>query len=1602
MVRKLLNITVLISSFLISGFVNPETGWEYEQSTFQAFYIFENLDVDGEVSIGDGCVPNDDCDGVNCYCCSSENTCDVIGAFHDGTCIGWVYSDSEGYTTVPAMGNDGNYPNYPSPGEEISFKLYDATYGTILSLQTETEVSGWGPNNEIVIVYGLSSAENDLVSGCIDEFACNYDESAVIDDGSCVYESGVLSIDYEVVGNSVELSWSDPAGVAPFIYLLNGEEVVSPLLIQDLDWGEEYSYVITTIDSSVSLGYCEAVESEVSVYIDDEPLPVQISGLMEASSEGRVILSWDEVSDHLEYYNIYVYNTADELLEIQSVSQAYFIHDNLLPNFTYRYSVEGVNSQGFSGGMSETIDSTTLPLLEATIDSLDIGQGYIILNWSIDDSNYNGDNYIFDVYQNGEFRYTSFSNGYLADQLEPGEEYCFVVVPKIYTDYLGNDLECYSNQSNEVCGTPFEITSWSVLTSFNVQGWGEETVSDLNNELGMHSDATDLYDNTFDVFEPLNPPNEWASFYFPHPDWYIELGDNFTSDFRLLEDLSGRLEVWDAEFISDVPGPASLSFDFINLEDAGNWPVYLNLQTTINNIDSSKYYRLSDNSQIDFMYMPENQIRTAQIIIGNSIPGIPIGFTAEGGPRRMNLSWDQRELCIFDEPSCNNLDNRYAATGYKIFRDDSLVHLITLKNNEITLYLDQLYVNDNEMDIEVSHNSEQGNLLIDCYESYSDSDLNSQYNVGEDFIDCGLDGLCPEDEGYTTPDQGENDGICNRFAQYNPAYNFTGEDVLIVNDPVNGERQVMLRMVDTMVYEHTDEALLGSNYYSYQMIAYNHAGDSGLSASTSAVTDPNILPVADAGIDQTYYLYGENEESVLATLPLNEDGTSNNYSYDPDAFDNEYLIYSWEMLDGDNWVFVSDQPSFEIILEISDYDFRHRVMDVTGMWSPYNQILVEVKGLPAPAPIENFNIESDLYYLELSWDRSYYENGELPDGYDDTPYLASYYEIYYDGGNSPIATISESEIASELVYVDNGLLPSLENQPSEYCYLIYGVNSQGEKSVPATRCAVTGAPPSVNIVSPNGADILLSGETYNVLWGLENAQYIKDIEVFYNPNVDSDLSSWESIYYSDNLTLGDMIDMPEVEGVTYDNMLKIIINDHGDYNGDNSQTYFDETDYSFIISSDTLQYNVLSGVNLVGMPLALDNTLNFVDHLGSEDDNLEFFIMTNQYGDSDFNLDLGRGYYLLNTDDGYFSINGDLLSESTEIYLDQGWNLISSPLVANIAIEDLKILNNNEELGWNEATSENTIISPIVIGYDNINATHFIADNIVPFQGYWIHSLVEGSSVVFESLPYDEDVEYSSPVDMIDSKIKLIASEASSSSPAFSIKDFVVIGMNENADEGFLYGEDIYDYPPIAPSQRFSNMFINHQDWLNSVDSNGNLIESPRFIADIRPFNDAAQWNISGEFLGAGSSSQIRLDWIIDGDMGSDIKLIINGREPIDMLTSSFIDDLTPEEFQNFSVQMGEALSNDDFSVNEFKIDNLYPNPFNPSTSLKINIPVSDNLEVFVYDISGNLIDVLYSGYIVSGQHKLDWIASNQASGVYFFKVNYQSQSIVKKAILIK
>ena len=89
-------------------------------------------------------------------------------------------------------------------------------------------------------------------------------------------------------------------------------------------------------------------------------------------------------------------------------------------------------------------------------------------------------------------------------------------------------------------------------------------------------------------------------------------------------------------------------------------------------------------------------------------------------------------------------------------------------------------------------------------------------------------------------------------------------------------------------------------------------------------------------------------------------------------------------------------------------------------------------------------------------------------------------------------------------------------------------------------------------------------------------------------------------------------------------------------------------------------------------------------------------------------------------------------------------------------------------------------------------------------------------------------------------------------------------------------------------------------------------------------------------------------------------------------------------------------------SITEIALSFIDTNPFNPRTQISFNIPISDFIEITIYDINGNLVNILYDGYIQSGEHTLSWSAEGLSSGVYIVKSMYQNSIITKKAILIK
>ena len=92
----------------------------------------------------------------------------------------------------------------------------------------------------------------------------------------------------------------------------------------------------------------------------------------------------------------------------------------------------------------------------------------------------------------------------------------------------------------------------------------------------------------------------------------------------------------------------------------------------------------------------------------------------------------------------------------------------------------------------------------------------------------------------------------------------------------------------------------------------------------------------------------------------------------------------------------------------------------------------------------------------------------------------------------------------------------------------------------------------------------------------------------------------------------------------------------------------------------------------------------------------------------------------------------------------------------------------------------------------------------------------------------------------------------------------------------------------------------------------------------------------------------------------------------------------------------------------DYVLFNNYPNPFNPTTNLKFQLPKDSKISVYIYDTNGRLVRKLTSNVFYKiGEHIIQWNAMNDygqkiASGMYLYR--FVADKFVKtgKMILIK
>ncbi|RME31061.1 MAG: T9SS C-terminal target domain-containing protein, partial [Candidatus Zixiibacteriota bacterium] len=86
----------------------------------------------------------------------------------------------------------------------------------------------------------------------------------------------------------------------------------------------------------------------------------------------------------------------------------------------------------------------------------------------------------------------------------------------------------------------------------------------------------------------------------------------------------------------------------------------------------------------------------------------------------------------------------------------------------------------------------------------------------------------------------------------------------------------------------------------------------------------------------------------------------------------------------------------------------------------------------------------------------------------------------------------------------------------------------------------------------------------------------------------------------------------------------------------------------------------------------------------------------------------------------------------------------------------------------------------------------------------------------------------------------------------------------------------------------------------------------------------------------------------------------------------------------------------------DYALEQNYPNPFNPSTIIPFSLPHAGEYSLTIYNILGQEVEQFKGVADAPGDYELEWDASNQASGVYFYRLTAGNFVETKKMMLLK
>lgn len=103
----------------------------------------------------------------------------------------------------------------------------------------------------------------------------------------------------------------------------------------------------------------------------------------------------------------------------------------------------------------------------------------------------------------------------------------------------------------------------------------------------------------------------------------------------------------------------------------------------------------------------------------------------------------------------------------------------------------------------------------------------------------------------------------------------------------------------------------------------------------------------------------------------------------------------------------------------------------------------------------------------------------------------------------------------------------------------------------------------------------------------------------------------------------------------------------------------------------------------------------------------------------------------------------------------------------------------------------------------------------------------------------------------------------------------------------------------------------------------------------------------------------------------------------------------------NFHITTGVDIQNE-MPLSEFRLEQNFPNPFNPATTIKYSIAKASNVSIRIFDILGRCVSILSDEMKMPGEYSVQFDASHLASGVYLCRMQAENYTVVRKLLLLK